>query len=332
MDDVDRKLMLLICEDPRMPIQELAKRLGISRQAVDHRMRVFAKIGVFKSMTATISLNYLDEVFVAIWGRSNSPSVDEIFERLGESEFTDRVDVLGGSSLYVIGGLRRMSELDSYVEFVKRAAKMPEPTVGILSFSDGIHPEWADGGKQKQSFKELSTLDLKIIASLQDDARKPTAEIAYSVGVSAKTVREHLEKMISDGSMDFNEPWDLTSGEDMLTLLFVNLKSGADKVRVARRLLSKDPIHLVYFRSFSNLPDFLIGLVSSDKMREIRKILREVGHDEDVLAVTPNLIYLERTYMTWDEKLPAVLIRAYEKARKHKAHPGSKHNVPNQQT
>jgi DNA-binding Lrp family transcriptional regulator len=322
MDDIDRKLMLLIYENPRIPLQEIAKRLGISRQAVNHRMQVLTRIGVFRSVRASISQHYLDAVAVAVWGRSKAASVEKNLDRLGESEFTSRAIVAGGNDVYVIGVLRSISELDGYVGFVKGVVEMPEPTVGIVCFGDGVNPDAYDGGIRKQSPKELSPLDLKIIVSLQDDARKPIAEIADGVGVSAKAVRRRLENMKSEGSLDFNQSWDLTSGEDMLTLVQVNLRSGADKVRVARRLLSKDPLHFVLIRSFSNLPSFLLGLLCSDKMGEIRKILREIGRDEEVLAVTPNLVYLERTYWPWVEKLPAALIRSSEKASKRHLHPG----------
>lgn len=129
--------------------------------------------------------------------------------------------------------------------------------------------------------------------------------------------------MVSDGSLDFYSPWDLTSGEDMLTMMYVNLRSGADRVKVARRLLSKDPIHVILFRSFSNLPNFLLGILNSDRMSEIRKILREISEDEDVLAVTPNLLYFERSYTTWDHKLLAVLTRPSETSRRHRLRSGS---------
>ena len=211
-------------------------------------------------MKATMSGDYVDEFTVAIWGRSDSTSADSSLERLGRSRFTWRVEVLGGNSLFVMGGLINISDLNGYVKFVKSAAEMPDPTIGIMCYDDGINPFDVE---KKQSYGELSPFDLKIIAALQDDARRPAAEIAREIGASAKTVQRHLDEMISEGSMVFNQPWDLTSGEAMLTLLFVKLRSGADMVRAARRLLSKDPIHFNYIRSFSNIPGLLVGLVSS---------------------------------------------------------------------
>jgi len=318
MDDTDRKLLLLISADPRIHLRELAKRLGISKQAVHHRMQVLTKIGVIEGITAGISIYYLDAVPVLVFGRSKTASMEETLNRLGESEFSKIAVVAGGNFLYVRGDLRNISELDSYVEFVKRAGEMPEPTVGIVCLDSGIPPDYIDGGKRKQSYKELSPLDLKIIASLKDNARRSIADIADMVGVSAKTVRRHLEEMISEGSLDLNVPWDPASGEDVYTIVHVNLREGADKVKVGTRLLSKYP--LVFVRSFSNLPDFLLCALCSDKMTETRRTLREINGDEDVLSMMFNLNYFERKYTTWRDKLPAVRVRPSKKARAHKLH------------
>lgn len=317
MDDTDRKLMLLLFEDPRMPLRDLSERLGISRQAVNHRLQALAAAGVFKDIKAGISNYYLDGVPVAIWGRFRTSSLDVVLERLGESEFTNRVTVAGGNELFIFGYLKRASELSDYVEFVKKAAEMPELTVGLPSYGDGINPLHYDGGQlRKEDYRRLTPVDLRIIASLQEDARRPIAEIARVVGVSAKTVRRRLEGMRRDGSLDYDSPWDIPSGEDMLTLLYVSLREGVDKVRTAKRLLSIDPIHLIFFRSYGNLPNLIVGLISSDKMTVIRRILRLIGQDEAVSSVTPNLIYSERGYNSWECRLVPVTYGRSRRARK----------------
>jgi DNA-binding Lrp family transcriptional regulator len=304
MDDTDRKLVLLLYEDPRTPLRELAKGLGISRQAVSHRMQNLTKAGLFKSLRAEISMFYIDGVLVWIWGRSKAASLDKVLDDLGASEFTARVTVAGGNDLFIWGYLRKISELSGYVEFVKHAAEMPEPTVGLPCFCDGINPISLDGGQPPQeSYRKLSPLDLKIIAALQDNARKPIAEIAGSIGASAKTVRRHIEVMRREGSLDYAAPWDIPPGKDMITMIFVTLRRSSDTVKSARRLLRIDPIHFMYLRQFSNLPSFLVGLISSDRMTEIREIIGEIREDEDVLSVVPNLIYSEREYTPWDYRL-----------------------------
>jgi len=312
MDETDRKLLALLAAKPRIHFKELAKSLGISRQAIHHRIQVLKETGVIIGITAGISFAYLDAVPVLVFGRSSAASVEETLDRLGESEFTRRAVVAGGNYLYVVGELRTISELDGYVDFVRRAADMQESAVGIPCFDDSLSPSYSVDGvvERKQSYRELSPLDLRIIASLKDDARRPTADIADMVGASAKTVRRHLEGMISGGSLELHVLMDNTSSGPILSAVHVNLKAGADKREVGRRLLSKCPSHDAYVRAFSNLPGFLALVFWSDKMTEIRKVFREIGEDKDVLAVMLNFGYLERIYnTTWRDKLPAVQTR-----------------------
>jgi DNA-binding Lrp family transcriptional regulator len=275
-------------------------------------------------MIAGISIPYLDAVPVTVFGRSTAASIEKTLDKLGESEFTRRAVVTGGNFFYVVGFLRNISELGSYVEFVKRAGEMTEPTVGINCLDDGLSPDYSvDGvGKRKQSYKELSPLDLKIIASLKDDARRPVTDIADMVGVSAKTVRRHLEDMMSEGSLDMSMPSDLALGGDMFLVMHVNLRDSVDKAEVGRRLLAKFPFQDQYIRTFSNLPGLLVWVFWSGKMAEIRKVMREVGEDEDVLSVMLNFAYLERIYPTWRDKLPAVRAHPSKKVRTHNVRSG----------
>ncbi|MEW5747698.1 MAG: winged helix-turn-helix transcriptional regulator [Candidatus Thermoplasmatota archaeon] len=312
MDDTDRKLLQLISEDPRMPLKELAKRLGISRQTVSRRLNVLTRLGTFECIKAKISYSYYGvSTFPVVWGISKATSIDDTLERLGENESTFAAALLGGGVLLVFGCLTEVSELERYVESVKRVADMPDATVGLLSYHDGVNFDcWSEGATLSGNCRQLSPLDLKIIASLHDDPRKPPKKIADAVGVSAKTVRRHIERMRSEGSLDFRIPVDFPPGESFFTLLFINLRGGADKVEVGRRILSRYPQCVLIARPFINIPDFIRVLLRSDKMSEIRWIIKEVSEDEDVVSVRPNLIYFWREYETiWHNKMLRTLAR-----------------------
>jgi len=323
MDDTDRKLLLLISGEPRMHSRQLAKRLGISRQTVHQRMQVLTENGVLKGIDAVISTHYLDAVHVSVFGRSNTSSIHETLRKLGASEFTRSVIVAGENFLYVGGVLRNVVELEKYSEFVKRTAEMPAPSVGISNLDDDIMPPTsADGGRSKHEYRELTLLDLRIIASLKANVRRPAADIAHSLGVTSKTVRRHLEDMLSEGSLEFDVPWDLMPGEDMFTLMQVILREGADKGMVGRRLLTKHPGPNLYVRSCCNLPSYLLCILCSDKMTEIRRVIRDIEEDERVLSVTPNLLYIEQTYPTWRDRL--LEVPPAKKTRTHNLRSGFK--------
>ena len=316
MDDTDRKLLILLSGNPRLHFRQIASELRISRQAVHHRINALREAGVIQGSHAGVSVSYLDAVPVSVWGRSKTSSIEKTLDRLAESEFTRRVVVTGGNYLYVVGYLRNISELSGFAEFVKQIAEMPEPTVGIYSVDDGLMPYSVDGsGERKEIAKPLTPLDLKIIATLKGDARRPIADIAKMVGVSTKTVRRHMEKMISDGSIEMGMPMDLASGGDLLLVMHVNLKEGASKRTVGKRLLSKHYIRDQYVRTFSNLPNLLIWVFWCGSMAQIRTALRETDHDEDVESVMLNFSYLERIYPTWRDKLTPDLAPVSKKAR-----------------
>lgn len=312
MDDTDRRLLQLISEDPRMPLKELAKRAGISRQTVSRRLQVLTRLGTFNCIKAKISYDYYgDLTFPVVWGISESKSIDDVLDRLGENESTFAAAVLGGGVLLVLGCLKEVSELERYVGSVKRVADMPEATVGLLSYHDGVNfGSWSEGAKLSRSCAQLSPLDMKIIASLHDDSRKSSKKIADALGISTKTVRRHIERMRSEGSLDFRIPVDFPPGEDFFSVLFISLRSGADKVKVGRRILSRYPQRVLIARPFINIPDFIRVLLRSDKMSEIRRIIKEVSEDEDVVSVRPNLIYSWREYeTTWYNKMLRTLAR-----------------------
>jgi len=318
MDDTDRKLLTVLASNPRIHIQALADELKVSRQVAHRRMRALMKAGVIKGFTAGISFASLDAVPVIVFGRSRAVIAEKLLDVLGENECTRRVVVAGGNYLYVVGELRGMSELDAYAEFVTIAADMTEPAVGVLNLDDSLSARYrADGvSKRRPSYRSLSSLELDIISCLKDDARKPTAEIADMVGASARTVRRHLESMISDDLLELHAIIDSPSGGDMLLLLHVTIRSGADKVKAGKRLLSNHFRPDAYARTFSNMPGLLIIAFWSREIGEICRLTREVEKDQDVQGVMLNFVYLERVYYTtWRDLLPEIQKRQPRKVR-----------------
>lgn len=310
MDEIDRKLMTLLASDPRMHFRELADKLGVSTQAVHRRMQALVKSGVIRGITAGVSIRYLDAIPVMIFGRSNTNSVADTVKKLSANELSSSVLVGGGNYLYVVGLLKRISDLDSYTDFVKRTAEIADATVGIYSLDAGLAPDFVDGGKKKESYDELTPLDMRIIASMKGNARKPVADIASEVNVSAKTVTRRLDHMISSGSVDLVIPMDPTSCGDIVSIVHISLKDGANRRDVGKRLTSKFSPQLWYLRSFSNLPSFLLCILCTDKMNELRDVLEKIAKDDEVCCVIPNTWYSDHIFVTWRDRLTADSIPA----------------------
>jgi len=315
LDEIDRRLITIFASDPRIHFRELGTKLGISTQAVHRRVQDLMKTGVIKGTTAGISIRYLNAIPIIIFGRSNTVSVEDAVKKLKENELLSSVLVAGGNFIYVVGLLKDISELDGFTNFVRHAAEISEPTVGIYSTDTGLAPDFMDKGmKKKDGYEKLTPLDLRIIASLKEDARKAETDIAQEVGVSAKTVSRRLEKMISDGSLDLIVPMDPTKCGDIVSLVHVQLKEGISRRAVGKRLASKLSPRLWYMRTFSNLPGFLHCVICSDRMDDLREVIRKIGEDSEVKSVVPNTWYSDHIFETWRDRLVTALGEPEERA------------------
>lgn len=303
MDESDRKLMLYLAENPRMPYRELADRLGVSVQAVHRRIQVLMKMGVLRKFGAGVSIRHLAAVPVMVFGRSSSTSIDETMKKLQKNEMTSSVLVAGGNYLYVVGLLKGISDLEKYADFVKKAGEMPEPTVGIYSLDAGLAPDYMDGGRRTDDKGELTALDMRIVAALRKDCRKSIADVANDVGVSSRTVTRRLDRMLEEGLVDLVVPMDPTATGDIVSTVHLHLRDGASKKEVGARLINKFTPRMWYIRSFTNMPNFLLGIVCTDTMNELRGILEKISKDGDVKYMVPNIWYADYIFDTWRDRL-----------------------------
>jgi len=305
MDESDRKLMLYLAENPRVPYRELADKLGVSVQAVHRRIQVLMKMGVLRGFGAGVSIRHLEAVPVMVFGRSSSASIQETMKKLSKNDITSSVLVAGGNYLYIVGLLKGISDLERYTDFVKKAADMPEPSVGIYSLDAGLAPDYMDGGRTTEEKAELTALDVRIVSALKQDCRKSIADIAKEVGVSSRTITRRLERMFREGLIDLVVPMDPTATGDIVSTVHLHLREGASKKDLGARLINRFTPRMWYIRSFTNMPNFLLGIVCTDTMNELRGILEEISKDADVKSLVPNIWYADYLFETWRDRLSA---------------------------
>ena len=294
MDQTDLILSLLFLANSRTPYSGLAETLGLSVNAVHKRIQSMVADGIIRAFTAKVSLSVLGTFPVLIYGRSEADSTYAIEDALGTHELVYWVAQAGGNYIYVGAYLRDIQELPGYVEFVKEAGRMLDPTVGI------IHEEYS--GKGKPLDELLQPLDWEIIHSLSRDSRKAVSNVAEEVGYSSKTVRRRLSRLIDEGLIELSAEWFPSASNDIMTTINVEAGSASLKEVLERLTKGYQPNHLFSW-GFSNIPELLVSLFWSPSMNALRELVARLGREEGFSCTTPIILYSGNIYDTWRDDL-----------------------------
>jgi DNA-binding Lrp family transcriptional regulator len=301
MDNTDIILSSFLLANSRMPYRELADQLGLSVNAVHKRIQSLVESGVIRKFTAKVSLSAVEAIHVFIFGGSQADSSYVAKEKLGRYDSIYWVAIAGGNYLYIGAYLRRITELQPLVDYIKKEANMPNPTVGIISGDSGIPPPKTSGERT------LHALDLQIIGALHDNSRKAVSDVAEKLKVSAKTIRRRLDGMIKNGLIELSIEWYPDISNDIVSIFRVVPNSSVELETVDRFFKKLSPNILFYWR-FSNLPNDLIAFVWTRTMKELRNIHESFERAKVFETIVPNILYTGYIFNTWRDDLPSIAI------------------------
>jgi len=276
----------------RTPYHELASKLGLSINAVHKRIKAMIEAGIIRTFTARESLVSLKAISVWVFGRSEAAHPNEIHTRLKSNDSTYWVANSGGGYIYVSGYLRNLSELDSYVAFVKKEGEIGEPTVGVIPQLTGRFPD-----------ETLRPLDCQILASLHKNARKPVTDVASEIRASAKTVHRRLERMVEKGLVDLSIDWYPDASNDIVSICHISLAKNADRAKVVSSLKQRLSQNILIEVLFSNLPNLTTLFLWTNSMRQMDDLRESLGKEEGVESVVLNVLQIGYMFDTWRDKL-----------------------------
>jgi DNA-binding Lrp family transcriptional regulator len=296
MDKTDVILSLLLLNNSRLSYRELADKLNLSVTAVHNRIQSLIELGVIRKFTAKTSSFASNAIHVLIFGTSKTSSLHNLNTRLEKHGSIYWLAVGGGNYLYVGAYLRSIDELEPLVSYIKKEAEIPEPTIGITCFS----PPFPIAAHRTVD-RTLYPLDYQIIQSLRDNSRKPTSEVAEELGVSAKTVRRRLSRMIRNRLIELSIEWYPDASNDIMTLFHIHLKPETNQNTVGA-LFKKYSPNMMFYWAFSNIPNSFIGFVWTSTMKELQNIRESFEHEDTIQSAAPNILYIGYIFNTWRDK------------------------------
>ncbi len=301
MDDVDVRLCGMLILDSRISYRDLSDRLGLSIQAVHRRIQVLQAHDVIRGFTASLSFSYLNAAVAYIFGTSEAKSMDQVVQALSLDDRTYIVVVTGRNRLSIGAVLRDHSDLDDYVGFVKREAKLTDLAIGLMSMTR----VGADRTAAADREASLTPLDYRIVRTLKDDSRQPVEDIASELHVSAATARRRLSRLIDIGAISTTIDWHPSASGEIVAQLHIRMNQGADRSKVINDLAGKSDGRIISVITFSNLPDFIFLVVWAPTLKGIDEITGIVRDEGGVDSVFPDIIISEHRFDTWVDRLVA---------------------------
>ncbi|MFX0076015.1 MAG: winged helix-turn-helix transcriptional regulator, partial [Candidatus Hermodarchaeota archaeon] len=226
MDEVDFFLLKKLMRNSRLTYRELADISNLSVSATHKRINKLIEDGIIEAFIARPSPIALKYLWVIIFGMSKAKSMDVVSKELGHHENILFVGIAGAKSLYVYIFLRNISELQEVSSYVSKIAKINKPMVGIVNIPYITTPD------------PLTKMDYKVLKFLNRDARKPITDIADDVGLSAKTVKKRIDRMVENKLVTFtiqSKVWYVS----FITVFSILLNEGTDIIATIQHLNQK---------------------------------------------------------------------------------------------
>lgn len=299
MDLIDIQICRLLIKNSRQPYRQISKKLGISLQGVHRRIQILENTGVIKKYYVCLSDQFLNSFKVQINGSSSLRSYDELVKSLEQDDRTLYLFFCSINEISITALLHDISEIDDYTEFLKRDAKIEEPMVmlsGTMQFGQNGQRQ------QTQEKPELKPIDYRILQALQEDAHKPIIDLAPMLGLSVKTIKRRIERMIYAGILEFSIQYLPQASPSSFFFLLVELKTGIDRKKYMNDFVKTYDRYILIMHTINSNPDTFLVLMWTSSQKEANDIIVELSKNPSIISPNTYVVQNIHFFRTWREK------------------------------
>jgi DNA-binding Lrp family transcriptional regulator len=292
MDEIDIKITFELFFNGRMPYRELAEKMGMSSIAVHKRVQNLIDLGIIRGFKASISPEAVGGVLVAVSGAGSYDHIDDVLDGLKKDGRAYKVIRSPGSFLFIEGILRDISELDDYRKKVISICGIKDPRVLIPFMPD----------QKKKGNGELTSTDRSIIRALSGDCRRPLNEVAEELGISTRTVKRRMDRMLELGLVNLRAEMVPTASGDIISFHFIHLNEDTDRDRLAHRIWKDYYPRVMTTILFSNEPNLVIANCWAGSMKATEELKKEISWKYSIKKIDLNVLYDMHFIESWKDR------------------------------
>jgi DNA-binding Lrp family transcriptional regulator len=206
MDEMDKVILLGLSMNCRVSYQSLARKLGVSSNAIKKRVDHLIGTGVIERFGVELSLEmFKGDMALCILETDGTEDEQQFCDALGENPMIGIVGPSSGSMYMLFATYIGTVGLSDLGVFLRRQKSVTNVETYPLIFLRGKKVHY-------------SKSHLRILKCLAKDARMPVAEIAHETGLAARTVRRLIQDIIRGEGVRLSLSWDLNAGDGVVMI------------------------------------------------------------------------------------------------------------------
>ncbi len=208
LDAYDRKILFSLAQNSRIPTSQIAKKVGLSRDAVRYRIQRLETSGVIQGYRAMVNIVRLGFLNVHLLLQLNQPNVEaekRLVEKFKAYPFVRAIIKFSGKYDFELALIARdIHDLEGIISRVIEDCGEYLQDYNLLfitktfagkTFPDNFLKAPEEVKAVSYSEPKLDATDYKLLSVIADDASLPLQHIALKLGVSADTVKYRMKNL-----------------------------------------------------------------------------------------------------------------------------------------
>ncbi|MFX1245093.1 MAG: winged helix-turn-helix transcriptional regulator [Promethearchaeota archaeon] len=230
LDMTDKRLLAELSLNCRQSYQTLARKLGLTVNAIKKRVDKLLESGVIVRFTVALCCTRygLTQLAITLSTDGNENKV-ALIQQLGDTrQLTHVVNIIEGRYVSVaqVSGVEELLDLERTLRGIDHVTQVEINRYHVASgaiTSLGQKPCVPATDSQALTFTKLQK---QVLRCLVDDARMPVVEIARQSKLTPKRVRSVLKELQTSGNIHFTHRMVLGAGEDFDCIVKVGYNPG----------------------------------------------------------------------------------------------------------
>jgi len=214
IDLKDKKILSLISDNSRVPLTQIAKKVGLSRDSINYRIKNYEKKGLIQGYRTVVDISKFGYNNYHIFIRLNNLDKEaekRIISRLSKHAFIRSIIKFNGGFDFEIALIAKtIQDFDTEISLILKDCSGFIQSYEILTLTKtylskalplSFYPTEIPAKISSKEKKELKTdeKDIKILKLISEDATLPLYRIANKVNLSADSIAYRLKNMKDSG-------------------------------------------------------------------------------------------------------------------------------------